>query len=222
MFGRHDLVWLSASGWQAARARARPEHAGAIERWQHANWPAIVRRGDADAGPGEVCVGIALPPDPDSGNKLRIGLRALSGDVARTAPALALDAIAAHLPALLPDEWRQDLRALADESAGLTLRVYGSLALQAVTGQAYVSPTSDIDLLFYPASRQELDLGLALLLKYAASLPLDGEIVFPGGHAVAWKEWLTAQAGNARVLVKEENGVRLASRDALLATLAAA
>lgn len=226
MFRRHDLAWLSASGWRAARARALPEHAGVIERWQREDWPAVVRRDDAHAGAGEVCLGLALPPHPDSGHKLRIALRVPAGDVARTTPALALDclsaALPALLPALLPDAWRKDLRLLAADSADLTFRVYGSLALQAVTAQAYVSPTSDIDLLFYPASSAQLGLGLALLRKHAGSLPLDGEIVFPNGQAVAWKEWLAAASGNARVLVKEQNGVRLVSRDALLATLEAA
>ena len=227
MYRRHELVWLSASGWAAARARALPEHAAAIERWQQQDWPAVVRRGDADAGPDEVCLGIALPPHPDSGNKVRIALRARTCDAARTAPALALAQVVvqvaenrpALLPALLPDEWRENLCALAGASAGLTIRVYGSVALQLLTGQAYVRPTSDIDLLFYPTTGPQLDRGVALMSQHAKGLPLDGEIVFPGGQAVAWKEWLATDGGNARVLVKQASGVRLVSRTALLATL---
>ena len=229
IFRRHELVWLSAPGWAAARARALPalpEHAAAIERWQQQDWPGVVRRSDADAGPEEVCLGIALPPDPDSGKKVRIALRARTGDVARTAPPLALAQVvqmsgnlSALRPTLLPTEWRENLRALAGDSAGLTIRMYGSAALQLVTGQAYVRPVSDIDLLFYPATRPQLDHGVALLNQHARGLPLDGEIVFPDGQAVAWKEWLATDAGNARVLVKQASGVRLVSRAELLATL---
>ena len=238
IYSRHDLVWLSASGWAAARARALPEHASAIGLWQQQDWPAVVRRSDADAGPDEVCLGIALPPDPH-GKKVRIALRARTCDVARTASPLALAQVVmqmtghlsarlpaplpaplpALLPALLPDKWRENLSALAGDSAGLTIRMYGSAALQLVTGLAYVRPASDIDLLFYPATGTQLDCGVALLSQHAKGLPLDGEIVFPGGQAVAWKEWLATDAGNARVLVKHASGVRLASRDALLAAL---
>jgi phosphoribosyl-dephospho-CoA transferase len=46
-------------------------------------------------------------------------------------------------------------------------------------------------------------------------LPLDGEIVFPSGDAVAWKEW----AGAERVLVKRASAVRLAPVAELLSTL---
>ena len=46
-----------------------------------------------------------------------------------------------------------------------------------------------------------LDAALALLGKHAQRLPLDGEIVFPGGRAVAWKEWAAARAGARRLPV---------------------
>jgi phosphoribosyl-dephospho-CoA transferase len=78
-----------------------------------------------------------------------------------------------------------------------------------------MGPDSDIDLLFFPANRNALDAGLALLERYSAVLPLDGEIVFPSGDAVAWKEWLNAD----RVMVKDAVTVRLAPTAALLATL---
>ncbi|MET3134580.1 phosphoribosyl-dephospho-CoA transferase [Oxalobacteraceae bacterium GrIS 1.11] len=218
MFTRHKLVWLSAPGWLAARAAAAPEHAAALERWQREDWPLVVRRDDPDLAPDHVCLGLALAPDPVNGNKLRIGLRAHVEHVLRSAPALPIKAVLA----CAPPQWQAGLRALDAESVGLTLRAYGSLALQALTGQAYLGPASDIDLLFYPRSEQQLHAGLALLARHAQSLPLDGEIVFPNAQAVAWKEWQAAQAAHARVLVKERAGVRLLPVNALLATLMAA
>ncbi len=212
---RHDLVWLSVAGWGAARDRAAPEHRDAILRWQREDWPAIVRRSDADAGPNQVCLGIALPPH-QTGIKPRIALRAPASSVVKTAPALALQA----LLATGPKKWQKKLGALLADSGELTIRVYGSLALQAVTGQTYISPASDIDLLFFPSTLHQLRSGLDLLAWHARSLPLDGEIVFPGGPAVAWREWLRAEASNDRVLVKEQNAVRLAACASLRATLA--
>jgi phosphoribosyl-dephospho-CoA transferase len=63
-----------------------------------------------------------------------------------------------------------------------------------------------------------LHAGLALLDDCSRQLPLDGEIVFPSGQAVAWKEWrnaLSAQS-RARVLVKRIDSVLMADPAALL------
>jgi phosphoribosyl-dephospho-CoA transferase len=211
MFSRHDLVWLSGDGWNAARARALPAHHAAIAQWRRQDWPAIVRRADAGLAAGQLSLGIALPPAPD-GVKGRIALNVDKSDVARTSPALALCA-AAHAA---PKDWRPALDALA---AAMPLRAYGSLAMQAITGQPYLAAASDIDLLFFPSDAAGLRDGLALLARFAQVLPLDGEIVFPSGAAVAWKEWIDAGAANARVLVKDTGAVRLAQPASLLTML---
>jgi phosphoribosyl-dephospho-CoA transferase len=109
--------------------------------------------------------------------------------------------------------------ALCDDAGALSVRVFGSVAMQALTGLQYVTATSDVDVLFEPASRAALEDGLALLSRHAAVLPLDGEIVFPGGAAVSWKEWRMAMAHPAKVLVKDLRSVRLADTASLLARL---
>lgn len=205
MHSRHDLVWLTPRGWDAALARALPGQHEAIEQWQGQGWPAVVRRDEAGAAPGNVSLGLALPPDAD-GVKRRIALHAPESEIAKSAPALPLLDAADAAPA----HWRPALDMLAH---ALPLRAFGSLALQAITGQAYLTPKSDIDLLFHPTTRSMLDAGLAIMS--ASPLPLDGEIVFPSGDAVAWKEW----AGAERVLVKSVASVRLAPVAELLATL---
>lgn len=214
MYSRHELVWLTAAGWQAARAAA-PGQDAALARWQREDWPAVVRRRDAGVADDIVCLGVALPPDAD-GVKCRIALQASTAGVSRSMRALPLaDAAAAAPPA-----WRDGLRALAADAQALALRAYGSLALQACTGLPYLRPSSDIDLLLYPRSAGELRTGLALLAEHGRRLPLDGEVVFPSGAAVAWKEWLDAGRAGARVLVKERGAVRLDHPAALLASLA--
>jgi phosphoribosyl-dephospho-CoA transferase len=91
--------------------------------------------------------------------------------------------------------------------------------MQALTGITYLTPTSDIDILLHPRSVDDLHAGLALLQHHATTLPLDGEIVFPDGAAVSWKEW--AASGDERVLVKHIGGVRLSGKAPLLAQLQA-
>ena len=99
------------------------------------------------------------------------------------------------------------------------MRVFGSLAMQSFTGLPYLTDSSDIDVLFAPADRKQLDEGLALLSAASAHVPLDGEIVFPGGAAVSWKEWRDAGEAGRTVLVKTIDEVRLSEPDSLLAML---
>ncbi|MFT5588716.1 MAG: phosphoribosyl-dephospho-CoA transferase [Bradyrhizobium sp.] len=220
MFARHDLIWLSAQGWQRCRDDVgnKPGPAGqaALARWQQADWPAIVRRADVDMPDGEVCLGIALPPDPVSGDKLRIALRVPVSAVGAVCAPLTVDAV---LPSV-PPCWRVALPVLAADIArsDLTFGVYGSLAMQTLTATTYVTAKSDIDLLFSPITSAQLERGIALLRRHAQALPLDGEIRFPSGQAVAWKEWVQASGNGSRVLVKDARSVHLSTTAALLAT----
>ncbi|WP_460874749.1 malonate decarboxylase holo-[acyl-carrier-protein] synthase [Paralcaligenes ginsengisoli] len=219
MFKRHDLAWLTDAGWRASRDSVAPKYHPALERWQRSGWPAVVRRTDPDAMPNQVCLGIALPPDSVTRQKIRISLRAPISETSRTMPPLAIDAIIATAPA----PWRHQLQLLAGQAVqrGLVFKVYGSIAWQALTAVSYVTASSDIDMLFSPTTRTQLEDGLALLEHHAGILPLDGETLFPSGQAVAWKEWVQAiRCGiNSRVLVKENSSVHLTTTSALLASL---
>lgn len=231
MYARHDLAWLTGESWrrQLAVAPAGTAAHGAILRWADAGWPLVVRRPDAvlNAGPGgpggpgaaddDVFLGLAAPPDAASGAKLRLPMRVKPQDIERHSAPLPL----ARAGQALPTQWRAPFARLRGASAHLDLRVFGSLALQALTGQSYLRDSSDIDLLFRPRSIAELDAGTMLLASHLGELPLDGEIVFPSGQAVAWKEWFTARAHTDRVLVKSHAGVKLGARAELLAELEA-
>ena len=214
MYKRHDLLWLTPAGWQAALA-SHPVHEAVFSYWRDEAWPVVVRRLDAGAdAEHDVCVGLSLPPDAN-GRKHRIGWRITADAVERGSPPLALKAAADALPA----HWRSGYALLQQLAVGLDLRVYGSLAWQALTSLQSLTDHSDIDILFRPVSRHQLHAGLALLSGPEHGLPLDGEIMFPHGDAVSWKEWRSAGAAGARVLVKTMTSVRLADPADLLATL---
>lgn len=219
MYARHDLVWLSQDGWRKALATVQECDRHFLETWQAENWPATVRRADADAAAGHISLGIALPPDMFDGSKKRIALHARIADVSRKSPPLPIAAVVAAAP----PAWREPLEALNEDAAGrgITFRVYGSLALQTLIGPSYVTANSDIDLLCQPTTRAALDECLDLLQTHAQALPLDGEVMFPSGEAVAWRELQGAMqpAAETRVLVKTLDKVYLAPLSALLATL---
>ena len=228
--GRHDLVWLGAPGWDGVQAASAAEPVAvrdALARWRDADWPLVVRRRSPDepspdALQAAVPVGLALPPHPLTGVKPRIAAMIERGDILRRQSAISL----ADVLTAAPPHWRAGLLALHMESieAPLPLRVFGSLAWQSITGMPYLRATSDIDLLVAPRDQRELAQAMDLLHRHGGGLPLDGEIVFPSGAAVAWKEWRDVFAardssGGARVMVKTNDSVALMTCTALLATL---
>jgi len=176
--------------------------------------PAVVRRNEPGTPSTLLCLGIPAPPDA-SGQKVRLGFAVERGHVVKALPALALDSVEA------PVTWQPGLASLriALRAAGIDCRVFGSLAMQTLTGDRYLSAASDVDLLLRPLNGAQLEAGLALVARHAQSLPLDGEIEFPFGHAVSWKEWLGAGSGHGadRVLAKHLDAVCLKRRDELLA-----
>lgn len=214
---RHSLVWLHAQGWRAVLAQT-PAHVRAqVIRWRDANWPLTVRRRDADSVDDELCVGIALPPQ--DGNKVRLPYRVEFSAVAKYQPTLSLSEIVSGLPL----SWRDAALQLhgSAQHAGLSVQVYGSAALQSITGLQYLHDASDLDLLLQPTTLQQLDDCVRLFFQFDQQLPLDGEIVFGTSAAVAAREWRNAaqQDGGFRVLAKQAAGVALMRKDALISLL---
>jgi phosphoribosyl-dephospho-CoA transferase len=219
MYRRHDLVWLTPQGWDAAERGLIGAPLDLARYWRTRGLPAVVRRTEPGTPSSLVCLGIPAPPDARSGQKVRLGFAAERSQVARVSPALALDEAEA------PAAWHPGLTSLriALRAAGVDCRVFGSLAMQTLTGDRYLGASSDVDLLLRPLDAAQLEAGLALVARHAQSLPLDGEIEFPFGHAVSWKEWLGVgvQHGAARVLAKHLDTVALMRRDELLAQFGA-
>ena len=221
MLARHNLIWPTPSGWDSVQqaSLSRPVTVrDAVARWRAADWPLVVRRSEPDQLPGQVPVGLPLPPD-EHGEKIRIG--AVIGCDAVRRHALA-PTCAEVMPTLAP-QWRAAFLALQmDWPDDLPpLRCHGSLAWQMITGMSYLHAASDIDLLFYPANLQQLEQGIHLLDKHGVALPLDGEIIFPGEVAVAWREWRAAMltGGAGTVLAKRSDRVQLVSCKALVLLL---
>jgi phosphoribosyl-dephospho-CoA transferase len=164
-----------------------------------------------------IATGLALPPALD---KCRIALNVAAQDIARYSPPLLLGDAIAHAPA----GWQSALGELdaAASDIGIELRVFGSLAWQALSGIEYLTPRSDIDLLWQPHSHQQLCQGIALLARWEQDrgLRADGEVLF-GGDAVSWREWAGLKSGgDQRVLVKRISSAELVAADELLELLA--
>ncbi|PWC84130.1 hypothetical protein TSH100_18870 [Azospirillum sp. TSH100] len=182
-----------AEGW-AEHLRsplAAAEQAEAAD-WCAAGRPLVIARGRSGDEAGELRLGLATP------DKRRIGLHVAVGAVAeRLAPLPLAEALNSA-----PAAWQPMLVELVRRALdlGVAAAVYGSLAWQHRTGLRYVRPESDIDLVFAPRDRWQLDRLLDLLAETGDGPPrLDGEILLPDGVAVAWRELVGRPA---RLLVK--------------------
>ena len=206
---RHDLVRASDEAWRAMlAARGDLRDVPLVAEWVASGWPLVVRRTtsaaeaetEAEAG---VALGLPLPP---SAGKRRIAVTLPERAVLSVAPPPHVTEASTAAPA----SWMPTLDRLAiwGDEYGVQVRVYGSLAWQWLTGQAYVSPTSDVDLLLGMPHRGDLrSAGQALAaIDAAAPMRLDGEWVNAQGAAVNWREW---QSGAAQVLVKTLTDVSL-------------
>lgn len=214
---RHDLIWIDRHG-------AGFDCCGGCEasRWLVAQWIAAGRPFVVARQPSAVRetrqtlrVGLALPPQA---GKVRIAIDVAANTVARIEPPAALRSVVVRMT----DDWRPALSSLQNRStdAAIELRVFGSVAWQALTGLRYVTSSSDLDVLWKPGSRSQLARGMSLLASWerASGIRLDGEILFGGDSAVALREWRVRHR-SARVLVKTLFGATLQRPVSLLAQL---
>lgn len=218
-FQRHDLVWLSDQAWREIFSREKQNSEG-LQRWQREEWPAVVLRRDAEAGDDEVCIGFYF--SQADGRQSRLFARTRVENIIEHQSSLALNTVIPVAPA----DWQPALRELNLEAtaAGVRLRVYGALALQFLTGLNYLDTNARIDVLFRPQDYEHLVAGLTLLQRYRERMPLDGEVIFPRGQAVSWKEWLLSDSvpepvQEQLVLVKDMFQARLLPKHLLTESL---
>ncbi len=211
---RHQLVRLQASGWNAARAQvdAGDLHP-CLALWAQRGLPLVVGRqcsGTAASAGAELRLGLAAPA---SWQRQRLSLRIERSHIGWFDEFPLAAGIDTLLPRPMRAGWRRLCRQLHQE--GAVARVYGSHGWQAVTGLAYLHPRSDIDLWITVQDAAQAD-AVAAVLDHAAAGPLpclDGELCFPDGRAVAWREWRPWRSGAARqVLVKTLTEARLLER----------
>lgn len=208
MMRRHDLVYLRP-GAAFTTPCAMPNSAAwqAAVDWIAAGRPLVYAR---QWGGGEpLQLGLALPL---SHGRKRLSLQVARSEVERVAPATSLE----QCRHCLPPASGEALARLDDElqGQGARLGIYGSLAWEALSGEAYRHADSDIDIICDLASAANYRAVLDSLRRTAERLPcrLDGELRFPNGKAVAWQE--LAMIGDDRersVLVKDERDVALCS-----------
>ncbi|WP_035983492.1 malonate decarboxylase holo-[acyl-carrier-protein] synthase [Bradyrhizobium sp. STM 3843] len=204
---RHDLVFVSAESWRAMLA-ARGDLAAhpLVADWAERGWPTVRRRATPTEAFG-VALGLPLPP---AAGKQRLSFVLRFDDIVSVARPPALN----DARASAPRAWQPTLDRL-DEFAvrhAVKVRVFGSLAWQALTGLDYVTERSDLDLLLDLRSGADVDCLVADIAAIETDAPmrLDGELMRQDGAAVNWREF---HGGPEEILVKRVDRVGLLGRD---------
>ena len=207
-YRRHDLLGVVPDVWASALAHC-PSLADLplVGSWADRGWPVIVRRRAEADDPALVPVGLPLPP---AAGKRRIALLLPpDGVLQRSSPPLLRTAARVADPG-----WRSTIASLLalGARAGVEPSAFGSLLWQHQTGLTYLSPRSDLDVLWpVPPSLDVLSLAFGIAeVQRDAPLRIDGEVVFSDGSAVNWRElWMAYRAADrASVLAKTMEGVR--------------
>ena len=203
---RNQLVWLDPAAWAQIELREWDEQAQAIlAHWRTQRLPLVVCRQRPQTSKDQVCVGL---PAPQQWSRRRLALNLdLNGLAARD-----------HFPTLLQvaqaNQWGRAARSLSDSLSdlGLQARVYGSHGWQWLTGLTYVHDASDLDLSVSVHSLAQATAVVKRLARTSFHCRIDGEIVFPQGQAIAWRELRELLLGNTvQVLVKDSHTLRLAT-----------
>jgi phosphoribosyl-dephospho-CoA transferase len=203
---RHQIAWLTPAGWQRVCDRDWDVTARAcLTHWAAHGLPLVVTRQPRDAT-DTVAMGL---PAPGLWERRRIALSISRSDVLYFDEFPIADKVTDLLPKASRGAWR---RLCAEVKAcGAVARVYGSYGWQCITELDHAHSVSDIDIWVAVSHPDQADAVAAVLQAFSCARPrLDGELMFDGSTAVAWREWQCWRAGlTDRMLVKHLSGVAM-------------
>ncbi|TCW08631.1 phosphoribosyl-dephospho-CoA transferase [Raoultella sp. BIGb0138] len=214
MFQRHDLLQISAPVAQRIFTQWQTSTRGS---WQQAlvagELPGIVRRHLEGESQSEIALGFSFP-ERINGQRQRVAITVLPEDVVclLTPFEIAQREFSLRTPAL------QTLADLRDRFHLLncTPGVWGSTALEIVSGFHYTDCQSDLDIVIdiHPVEQLRDVYQCLLQLEQTHHTRIDVEVRWPTGYGINLKEFMTTQG---QILGKSLNDVRLFDKQALFA-----
>jgi len=210
---RHQLAYLSADGWrELLRRSADGRPAPLLETWALRGWPLVVTRQQQAQEPADIVLGWPTPPGAGC---TRRSLQVLPEWVGW----FDEFPVVGDVRPLLPQRVRAAFDALGHGlwQLGSRAHVFGSYGWQHLTGLDYLRAASDLDLWLPVRELEQADAVVRLLQACEPRSPrIDGELMFPDGAAVAWREYAAWRAGRpGGLLVKRVDSVSVEDAIAL-------
>lgn len=213
MLQRHDLLHISVPAAQRIFSRWQTSRVAWQQAFVAGELPGIVRRPVEGESQNEIALGFSFP-ERVNGQRQRLASTVMPDEViCRLTPfEIAQRAFAPRTRALM---------ALADLRERFTLLacvagVWGSTALEIVSGFHYTDCQSDLDIVIdiYPVEQLHDVYQCLLQLEQTHHTRIDVEVRWPTGYGINLKEFMTTQG---QILGKSLNDVRLFDKQALLA-----
>lgn len=204
---RNQLVWLSDSGWKQLLGRKDnawdAEATCILQHWHSIQLPLVVCTQRQRHSPATISLGL---PAPEQWSRRKLALEVLPQAVERTGGFPSLKQVA-HSYFAVPA--MQNLLT-AMQANRVQMQVYGSFGWRFLTGLDYVRSTSDLDLRAEVPDHATACKVVLALGSLQMPLRVDGELAFPDGSAIAWREYQQWVDGKVdRLLVKSRTSVQL-------------
>jgi phosphoribosyl-dephospho-CoA transferase len=202
---RNQLVWLTDAAWQQVLSRAWDAQAQTIlSHWCTRHLPLVVCRQRVPANTHTISLGLPAPLQWER-RKLALEVQVADIETVGDFPLLTHDLLGPADAAALQN-FLHHLAVLH-----VPARVFGSFGWQLLTGLPCARASSDLDLLLPVPDSDTAGQVVWLLRGLDLACRVDGELLFPDGQAVAWREYAQLIGGKvAQVLVKHRSGVQLA------------
>lgn len=214
---RHDLVYLhTTANFRLACAAEGSRLADEVRAWIGLGRPLVMAR--QAGGPG-LQLGLTLPL---SLGRQRLAIQIAHEDIAAVLQPVRIQRCLERLPG--PSAKAMADLSMAVSRCGASIGIFGSLAWEVLTSEAYRNAESDIDIICDVTTAAQLKAVMAALGEAAGCLhcQLDGEVRMPDGLAVSWRELAgLATKPGSRLLIKGPELVGLMSFAELTASLQA-
>jgi phosphoribosyl-dephospho-CoA transferase len=199
---RHDLVWLDSE------FRYSPE----LKEWVMQKLPCVVTR---QTNSSTDYLNIAWCNGSDKKISRHSCLIPIKSVISQSTPLSLVNIVPCFIAK--SSSLTKIIRKL--ELLNLKPCIYGSFSWQILTKKNYTHADSDLDILLHVSMHHQLTQIVPLLntLAVASGRRIDGELIFPDGYAVAWREWFS---DSDKILCKGFRGVKFIHRNALLEQLA--
>ena len=210
---RNVLVWLTAPGWYRVIANDWDAQAlGILRHWALMALPLVVCRQRVENFPPTISLGL---PAPSVWDRRKLALEVKPVEVDRVGRFPNFKQLEQFEPLDPREAFITTINEIRSNAPGFegSIEVYGSFGWETLTGMSYVRPSSDLDLRVAVPDRATAAAVARALNALQLPIRVDGELAFPDGSAIAWREYLQWVEGKVdRMLVKSRTSVGLIER----------